>query len=876
MNPKKWSVVLAALWCLLTGGSTVLAGPEPGDVFREYYWYNEKGDAGSALRVGGKEGQYHPDRGSHQGYVNAPVELPHDLDLTHATRAEVVIEKILCHDSTRGLAIRMNSSDWIAIPESENIPRPQWEYQHHTYPTAVIPLSQLKSGRGNSFQMKVDPEHPWKWPQNLINGVHLRIYYDPGKKAHPRGEITSIGKGAKLGRRVKLQVRAESPNGPIRRVDYVGRLEDVNMEGDGNYLQWHYHFYHGKIMGHLGSATQPPFRAEWDTSWTPDQERPFRIAARIVDETGMIYMTPAVADLTLERPGLSVELCRPHHIPKKWVTRSGEKEEHFDVKGDPSRAAAARLVWSSWSPGYMNGISINGVQVFEREGPRYQSFAHEVTLDDASMLRRGRNVLQTGKTPKYNGKMVHGMEVNWPGIMVLIQYGEAGAARAAPEPEMEGRPNFVLIFIDDQGYQDLGCFGSPDIRTPNLDRMAEEGMKFTDFYSLAPVCSASRAALMTGCYPFRVGITGVLFPRDRIGLNPEEVTVAEVLKTRGYATACIGKWHLGHLPPFLPTNQGFDSYFGIPYSNDMDRVKSPPKKGVQGLDYAYENNDCSFWNVPLLRDTKIEERPANQLTLTRRYTDEAIRFLRKNRDRPFFLYLAHTMPHIPLFATERFKGKSKKGPYGDVIEEIDWSVGEVLKAIGDLGLEEKTLVVYTSDNGPWLSMKQFGGCALPLRDGKFSTYEGGMRMPALVRWPGKVPAGSICSEVAATMDILPTFARLAGAALPPDRIIDGKDITALLLGTPGARSPHGELYYYRGGRLEAVRSGNWKLRLSAFTGRGEKKKRVPPELYDLSRDIGERKNLAPGRPDIVEKLAAKARAFDARLGKTRRQAGKVD
>ena len=308
------------------------------------------------------------------------------------------------------------------MPEHESIPAPQWEYQHHTYPVVGIPLKHLQSGDGNSFQMRVDAEHPWNWPQNLINGVHFRIYYDPAKKAHPDGRITSPSPGGTLGPKGKLRVGVKSPAGSVRRVDYVGHLEDVNFEGDGKYLQWHYHYYHGKLINHIGSSKSAPFDLTWDTTWVPDQPVPFRLAARIVDESGMIFMTPAVEGLTLKRPGSSVELCKPYDVPKKWVTRSGEKEEHFDLRGDPANAVAAQLVWSSWSPGYMNGIRINGVQVFDCEGPKYQYYAHRVTIRDVSMLKKGRNTLTTGKTPRHNGKMVHGMEVNWPGVMVLVRY----------------------------------------------------------------------------------------------------------------------------------------------------------------------------------------------------------------------------------------------------------------------------------------------------------------------------------------------------------------------------------------------------------------------------------------------------------------------
>jgi len=397
------------------------ANPSPGDVFREYMWYNESGDAGGALRVGGKHGEYHPDRGWAHNYINASILFDHEFDLEHAIKAEVVVEKILCHDGTKGLAIQVNDSDWIEIPEAENIPAPQWDYQHHIYPTVLIPLSHLKEGRRNEFRMKVDADHPWKWPQNLIYGVHFRIYYDVSNKPHPTGRITVPESGETLGKSVELKSDAESPNGSIKQVDYIGHYEDVNFEGDGEYLQWHYHFFHSQILHHLGTATISPYHVTWDTSWAPDQIYPMKIAARIIDDTGMIYMTEAVEELQLLRPGLAVELCKPYNIPKQWVTRKGEKHENFYITGDLSKAIAAQLVWASWSPGYMDGVYINNQKIFDNEGPKYQYYAHRITIDNLSMLKEGENTLSTGGSESGH----HGMEVNWPGIMVLIRYDKS-------------------------------------------------------------------------------------------------------------------------------------------------------------------------------------------------------------------------------------------------------------------------------------------------------------------------------------------------------------------------------------------------------------------------------------------------------------------
>ncbi|MEC9081841.1 MAG: sulfatase [Verrucomicrobiota bacterium] len=439
----------------------------------------------------------------------------------------------------------------------------------------------------------------------------------------------------------------------------------------------------------------------------------------------------------------------------------------------------------------------------------------------------------------------------------------AGAKRA---------PNFVLIFMDDQGYQDVGVFGSKTIRTPHLDNLAKEGMKFTDFYSLAPVCSPSRAGLMTGCYPPRVGITGVLFPRHTIGLNPEETTVAEILKTKSYATAAVGKWHIGHLPKFLPTNHGFDSYFGIPYSNDMDGVKGKNRN----LDRAWIERDVTPWNVPLLRDTKEIERPVDQNTLTTRYTEEAQKFIYANEDKPFFLYIPHTMPHIPLFVSDKFYTKDPKQAYIRTIEQLDHSIGQILKTLKETGVDSNTLVVFTSDNGPWhLKLRHHGGSALPLRGAKFSTWEGGMRVPTIMRWPGKIPAGSVCGELAAACDILPTFARLAKAKLPK-RKIDGKNIWRLMSGKEGAKSPHKAFYFYKGKGLRAVRSGHWKLHISSNNRKEQQSSKKPAlTLYNLSKDISETTDVAAENEPIVKRLYNQAQKFDKALKADARPPGEV-
>jgi arylsulfatase A len=415
-------------------------------------------------------------------------------------------------------------------------------------------------------------------------------------------------------------------------------------------------------------------------------------------------------------------------------------------------------------------------------------------------------------------------------------------------------PNVVVILCDDLGYGDLGCYGHPTIRTPNIDKMAAEGMKFTNFYSAAEVCTPSRAALLTGRLPLRSGMCSdtnrVLFPDSAGGLQTSEVTLAKALKAKGYATTCIGKWHLGHLPEYLPMKHGFDSFFGLPYVNDMDRV---PDKGPKGRAAFFEPK-VEYWNVPLMRGEKIVERPADQHTLTKRYTEEAVQFIRTKKEKPFFLYLAHAMPHVPLFASKDFAGKSPRGLYGDVVEELDWSVGEVLKALQEEKLDRKTLVFFTSDNGPWLQFNEHGGSAGLLRDGKGSTFEGGMRMPAIAWWPGTISAGATTQEMGSTMDLFVTAVKLAGGDVPADRPIDGFDLTPLLTGK--GKSPRDVMFFYRGTKLFAVRHGPWKAHFitQVAYGKGDRIEHDPPLLYHLGRDPGEKIEVAKDNPDAIAKL----------------------
>ncbi|MGA1013760.1 MAG: sulfatase [Limisphaerales bacterium] len=413
------------------------------------------------------------------------------------------------------------------------------------------------------------------------------------------------------------------------------------------------------------------------------------------------------------------------------------------------------------------------------------------------------------------------------------------------------QPNIILIFCDDLGYGDLGSYGHPTIRTPHLDRMAREGMRLTDFYSAASVCTPSRAALMTGRYPVRSGMCSdrrrVLFPNSLGGLPAEERTMAEALKAQGYATAMVGKWHLGHRPEYLPTRHGFDQYFGIPYSNDMDLVPGSPRGAAKSLE-----PEVAWWNVPLMRDEAIEERPAQQKTLTRRYTREAVSFIKEERKAPFFLYLAHSMPHVPLFTSPAFEGHSLRGLYGDVIEEIDWSVGQILKALREGGMQENTLVFFTSDNGPWLTQGPAGGSAGLLHEGKGSTWEGGMREPALAWWPGRIPAGTVSSELACTLDLLPTFLKLSGEQGSPKPSLDGYDMAPILFERRASARPH--FAFYRGTRLFALRMGPYKahfLTKSAY-GQDPVKEHEQPLLFNLHRDPSERFDLASDRPEVIQ------------------------
>ncbi|MCH2208290.1 MAG: sulfatase [Lentisphaerales bacterium] len=441
------------------------------------------------------------------------------------------------------------------------------------------------------------------------------------------------------------------------------------------------------------------------------------------------------------------------------------------------------------------------------------------------------------------------------------------------------KPNFIVIFTDDQGYNDLSCFGSKKIKTPHIDSIAKDGRKFTSFYVASPVCSPSRAALLTGCYPKRIGMEKhVIFPANKHGMHKDEVTIADLLHDNGYATACVGKWHLGHEKPFLPTSQGFDCYFGIPYSNDMshpDNKKKP--RGIKSDDLWKDQKTDLLWNTPLMIDEEIAELPVNQRTITRRYTNKAIDFVKASKDKPFFLYLPHSMPHIPLYVPDDFYDPDPANAYTNVIEHIDTEVGRLLQTVTELGLDENTYIIFTTDNGPWLPFKNHGGSALPLRDGKGTTYEGGQRVPCVMKGPG-IPAGSETAEIMTTMDLLPTIAKLAGVELKTRGEIDGIDASQLMLGAE--KSPRNEFVYYSSrGELNGLRQGDFKLRIAKpRKKRGQKGPigAATVELYNLKNDISEKANLAEKMPEKVKVLKARMVELDQEISKAIRPRGQVE
>jgi arylsulfatase A-like enzyme len=468
-------------------------------------------------------------------------------------------------------------------------------------------------------------------------------------------------------------------------------------------------------------------------------------------------------------------------------------------------------------------------------------------------------------------------------VFVLLLVGPGHPQQNNPVAERP--PNFIVIYADDLGYADIGPFstksGAVRPQTPNLDRMAAEGIRLTNFYVAQAVCSASRAALLTGAYSNRVGILGALNHTAASGINPDEMTIAEVLKQRGYATAIYGKWHLGHHQQFLPVHHGFDEYFGLPYSNDM-WPQHPQQKDF-------------YPELPLIEGDQVVKRSPDQSQLTTWYTERAVTFIERNRDKPFFLYVPHTMPHVPLFVSDKFKGKTATGLYGDVIAEIDWSVGQILSAVARAQLDDRTLVIFASDNGPWMSYGNHAGSPGPFRESKATAFEGGVRVPFVARWPGRIPRGAAGDQPAMTIDLLPTLAALAGAPVSTARIIDGRDIWPLLENRRDAASPHDALYFYWGSELHAIRSGKWKLHLphpyqsleaAGNDGQPGKyaRKEIELSLFDLQKDPGESTNVAAENPAAVKKLleyAERARddlgdSLTKRTGKNLREPGRVN
>lgn len=459
------------------------------------------------------------------------------------------------------------------------------------------------------------------------------------------------------------------------------------------------------------------------------------------------------------------------------------------------------------------------------------------------------------------------------------------ACKHAPAAADTKHPNIILIMTDDQGYSDIGCFGAKRFHTPNLDRLAQEGRRFTEFYVAASVCTASRAALMTGCYPLRVSMFGALNHTSREGIHPDELLLPELLQQRGYATACFGKWHLGTVVEFFPTRNGFDEFFGIPYSNDNSK---------------YHPVVADMPPLPLYENETVIAYDPDQSQFTRRLTEKSLDFIRRHSDQPFFLYVPHIMPHVPIFASEAFRGTSAEGLYGDVIQEIDWSVGEIVKAINARGLARQTLIIFFSDNGPFLSYGEHAGHAAPLREGKLTSFEGGFRSPCIMRWEGKIPAGTVCAEMASSMDLLPTIARYLGVKLPADRPIDGRDIWPLVSGMPQASTPHEAFHFYAGTELQAVRSGDYKLHFAhrylttaAEPGRdgfpsnhgklepmsitssglagiasrhGYRVTQTPEALFHLKKDPGETRDVSAQHPEIVSRLKGMAQAMRDELG----------
>jgi arylsulfatase A-like enzyme len=460
----------------------------------------------------------------------------------------------------------------------------------------------------------------------------------------------------------------------------------------------------------------------------------------------------------------------------------------------------------------------------------------------------------------------------------LISFALLSGCSDSSDSAVNPPPNVVIIFMDDQGYGDVGVYGATGFETPNLDKMSNEGMRFTNFYAAQAVCSASRAGLMTGCYPNRIGFHGALFPYANIGINSDEVTIAEMVKEQGYSTAIFGKWHLGDDEKFLPLQHGFDEYTGIPYSNDMWPVDYDGNPITDTLNWRFK----SFPPLPFIegnKTTRIIETLDHQAELTTIYTEKAVDFIKRNRTEPFLLYVPHSMPHVPIAVSNKFKGKSEQGLYGDLMMELDWSVGQILQALKDNGIDDNTLVIFTSDNGPWLNFGNHAGSTGGLREGKGTSWEGGQREPCIMRWPGTIPAGMVCNKIASAIDVFPTVASIIGGKLP-DHKIDGVNILPLLKGEAGA-NPRDHLYYYYGrNNLEAVRKDKWKLvfphnhrsyrnNLPKNDGHAGPTTQVffaDTALFNLRRDPGEDYDVSELYPEVVEELITLAEKARVDLG----------
>lgn len=443
-----------------------------------------------------------------------------------------------------------------------------------------------------------------------------------------------------------------------------------------------------------------------------------------------------------------------------------------------------------------------------------------------------------------------------PNVLVMLIFLGVSAFLLACDNEKEPteeRPNIIIFFTDDQGYGDLSCYGATDFQTPHIDQLASNGIKFTDFYSAASVCTPSRAALLTGKYPKQVELhEAVLFPYSEHGLSPAEVTFPELLKPLGYSTACVGKWHLGHLEEFMPNEQGFDFFYGVPYSNDMDG-------------HYYKHNEFQSPPLPVFRNKEQVDDGPDQDFLTKMWTEAAVEFIDENQDNPFFLYVAHNMPHLPWHASEPFRGTSELGLYGDMIQELDWSMGEITKTLKENGLENNTIIIFTSDNGP-ANWREKGGTAGPLRGGKATTWEGGMRVPGIISWPAKIPKGVVSNQPISTMDLLPTFVPLAGGSVPDKLNGHARDISQILFEPSKMIAADFELLYYgRDGSLEAFRQGDWKLHIAKSRGWKKEDGEFPTSLYNLKDDIGETRNVAAEYPEIVERLRSRMKELDAEM-----------